>query len=74
MWRCLLGSQVVRTNGSVTAPAGDRVELLRRSPIFEPLPEAALEALAAKLIPFSVTANEAIVQPVQQVPVEGGPR
>jgi len=63
--RRLLGSQVVRT-GPVAAPARDRVELLRRSPIFAPLPEAALEALAAKLIPFSVTANEAIIREGEQ--------
>ena len=64
--RRLLGSQVVRTNGPVASPARDRVELLRRSPIFAPLPEAALEALAAKLIPFSVTANEAVIREGEQ--------
>jgi anti-sigma regulatory factor (Ser/Thr protein kinase) len=57
-----LGSHVTRTSRPAAAPARDRVELLRSSPIFAPLPEAALETLAAKLIPFSAAANEAIIR------------
>src|SRR4029077_19782555 len=57
-----LGSHVTRTSRPAAAPARDRVELLRASPIFAPLPETALETLAAKLIPFSASANEAIIR------------
>lgn len=65
--RRLLGSQVVRTNGTAAAaPARDRVDLLRQSPIFAPLTDEALEQLAAKLIPFSAAENEAIIREGEQ--------
>lgn len=51
-----------RTKGKDAKPARDRVELLRRSPIFSPLPEATLERLAAQLIPFTASANETIIR------------
>lgn len=59
--RRALGSQVERANRAV-APARDRVELLRRSPIFAPLSDATLEHLASRLIPFSAAADEAIIR------------
>lgn len=40
----------------------DRVELLRRSPIFAPLSDSTLERLAAQLIPFSAGADETIIK------------
>lgn len=59
--RRALGSQR-RVADDALAPARDRVELLKRSPIFAPLPEATLEELAGKLIPFSASANETIMR------------
>ena len=59
--RRALGSHLARSVG-MKAPARDRVELLRRSPIFAPLPEATLERLATQLIPFSASANETIIR------------
>jgi signal-transduction protein with cAMP-binding, CBS, and nucleotidyltransferase domain len=59
--RRTLRSRVSR-NAGVAPPARDRVELLKRSPIFAPLPEDLLEQIAAKLIPFSVSANETIIR------------
>jgi anti-sigma regulatory factor (Ser/Thr protein kinase) len=59
--RRTLGSRVRRTPGAAP-PARDRVDLLKRSPIFAPLPDDLLEVLAAKLIPFSVSANETIIR------------
>ncbi len=60
--RRTLGSQVVRTERPPSTPARNRVELLKRSPIFAPLPEATLERVAAQLIPFSAAANETIIR------------
>jgi anti-sigma regulatory factor (Ser/Thr protein kinase) len=59
--RRTLGSRVIRPDVDAV-PARDRVELLKRSPIFSPLPEEVLEELAAKLIPFSASANETIIR------------
>jgi len=59
--RRALGSQL-SPRSEATAPARDRVELLRRSPIFAPLPDAALDDLAARLIPFWASANETIIR------------
>lgn len=59
--RRALGAQSSRRN-EAPAPARDRVELLRRSPIFAPLPDDVLEHLAAQMIPFSASANETIIR------------
>ena len=59
--RRVLGSQVSRDEVQA-APPRSRIDLLKRSPIFAPLPEAALERLAAQLIPFSAAANETIIR------------
>jgi len=40
----------------------ERVELLRANPIFAPLSEAAVEHLAVKLVPVSVSAGETIIR------------
>jgi len=58
--RRTLGSS--RTSRAEGAPARDRVELLRRSPIFAPLSDTVLEHVAAQLIPFSASANETIIR------------
>jgi anti-sigma regulatory factor (Ser/Thr protein kinase) len=62
--RRALRSQLSRGQGvDVAAPdALDRVDLLRRSPIFASLPEGTLERLAAQLIPFSASADETIIR------------
>ncbi len=60
--RRALGSHLSRGDRARPAPAHDRVELLRRSPIFAPLPEATLEHLAAQLIPFTASADETIIR------------
>ncbi len=59
--RRALGSQLGRSLDEAT-PARDHVALLRRSPIFAPLPEDVLERLAAQLIPFSASASETIMR------------
>jgi anti-sigma regulatory factor (Ser/Thr protein kinase) len=59
--RRALGSES-RSQGIAAAPARDRVELLRRSPIFAPLPQATLERLAEQLIPFSASAHETLIR------------
>jgi anti-sigma regulatory factor (Ser/Thr protein kinase) len=51
-----------RTKETDVKPVRDRIELLRRSPIFAPLPDEALERLAAQLIPFSASADETIIR------------
>jgi anti-sigma regulatory factor (Ser/Thr protein kinase) len=51
-----------RRKETVARPVRDRIELLRRSPIFSPLPEETLERLAGQLIPFSASANETIIR------------
>jgi anti-sigma regulatory factor (Ser/Thr protein kinase) len=60
--RRTLGSHVSRRAGVGVDPGRDRVDLLRRSPIFAPLPEATLGRLAAQMIPFSASANETIMR------------
>jgi anti-sigma regulatory factor (Ser/Thr protein kinase) len=60
--RRTLGSRASGANGTAAPSARNRVELLKRSPIFAPLPEETLEELAAKLIPFSASANETIIR------------
>src|SRR5262249_24958448 len=60
--RRTLGSHVVRPEVDAGTPARDRVRLLKRSPIFAPLPDETLEVLAAKLIPCSAAANETIIR------------
>jgi anti-sigma regulatory factor (Ser/Thr protein kinase) len=57
-----LGSQQGRSSRETRQPPRDRLDLLRRSPIFAPLPEATLERLAAQLIPVSASAQETIMR------------
>jgi CRP-like cAMP-binding protein/anti-sigma regulatory factor (Ser/Thr protein kinase) len=50
-------------NGTVAmGPPRDRLELLRRSPVFAPHPEAMLEELAARLIPCWISGDETIIE------------
>jgi anti-sigma regulatory factor (Ser/Thr protein kinase) len=58
--RRVLGAELSRRD-QINGSARDRVELLRRSPIFAPLPEATLERLATQLIPLSASADETII-------------
>jgi MFS family permease len=56
------GPRLVRIDAAATAPAADRLELLRRTPIFAPLPGASLESLAARLIPLEVEQGGEIIR------------
>ena len=58
----LLWPRLLRIDSEASAPAADRLELLRRSPIFAPLPGATLESLAARLIPVDVPAGEVVIR------------
>jgi len=50
-------------NGTLAmGPPRDRLELLRRSPVFAPHPEAMLEELAARLIPCWISGDETIIE------------
>jgi MFS family permease len=58
----LLWPQLLRIDSEAAAPAADRLELLRRMPIFAPLPGATLESLAGRLIPVDVAAGEVVIR------------
>jgi MFS family permease len=58
----LLGPRLISIDASATAPAADRLELLRRSPIFGPLSGPALERLAGQLIPLTVPAGHVLMR------------
>jgi MFS family permease len=58
----LLWPQLRRIDAEAVAPAADRLELLRRMPIFAPLPGPALEALAARLIPVEMPAGDVVIR------------
>jgi anti-sigma regulatory factor (Ser/Thr protein kinase) len=60
--RRALGPPDNRQHAIAAAPARDRVELLKRSPIFAPLPESTLKRLAEQLIPFSASAHETLIR------------
>ena len=48
-------------DAKAVAPAGDLIELLRRTPIFAPLPSGSLETLVTRLIPVPAPAGETII-------------
>ncbi len=58
----LFGKRVVQIDAMAVAPAADRLELLRRTPIFAPLPGSSLEGLAARLIPLEVERGGEIIR------------
>src|SRR5262249_37691684 len=58
----VLGPRLIRIDAAAPAPAADRLELLRRSPIFAPLPGATLERLALQLIPTAIQAGEVLMR------------
>jgi MFS family permease len=58
----LLWPRLVRIDDEALAPAADRLELLRRMPIFAPLPGTTIEALAGRLIPVEVPAGEVVIR------------
>ena len=58
----IFGRRLVLIDTAATAPATDRMELLRRTPIFAPLPGATLEGLAARLIPLQVEQGSEIIR------------
>jgi len=56
------GPPLIRIDAAATAPAADRLALLRQTPIFAPLPPPALERLALELIPLSMAASEVLIR------------
>jgi MFS family permease len=58
----LLGPRLIRIDAAATAPDRDRLELLRRTPIFGLLPALTLEALAERLIPINFEAGTQIIR------------
>lgn len=58
----LLWPQLLRIDSEAAAPAADRLELLRRMPLFAPLPGATLESLAGRLIPVDLAAGEVVIR------------
>ena len=59
--RRALGPRLIRIAEAATAPARDRLELLGRNSIFAPLSGAALERLAAQLIPVPLSTGKTII-------------
>jgi MFS family permease len=57
-----VGYRVLRIDAAATAPAADRLELLRRTTIFAPLAGATLENLAARLIPLHMEPGSVIIR------------
>jgi hypothetical protein len=53
----VFGLRLIRIDAAASAPDRDRLTLLRRSPIFAPLPGASIEALAGRLIPVHMAAG-----------------
>jgi MFS family permease len=58
----LLAWRPLRRIDSATAAPARGLELLRRIPLFRPLPPATLEQLASELVPLHVPADEAVVR------------
>ena len=58
----LLGPRLIQIDAAATAPAADRLELLRRSTIFAPLPGTTIERLATQLMPLSVPAGHVLIR------------
>jgi MFS family permease len=58
----LLGRRLIAIDTAATAPAADRIDLLRRTPIFAPLAGTTLERLAGQLIPLSVPAGHVLIR------------
>jgi len=58
----LLGPRLITIDAAATAPAADRLELLRRTPIFGPLAGPTLERLAGQLIPLTVPAGHVLMR------------
>jgi MFS family permease len=58
----VLWPRLLRIDAQATAPAADRIELLRRTPIFAPLPGFTLENLATRLIPVEMDAGTVVIR------------
>jgi MFS family permease len=56
------GPRLIRIDAAASAPPSDVIELLRRTPIFAPLPGASLETLVARLIPVSADPGDEIIR------------
>jgi len=62
----VLGPRLISIDTAATAPAADRIDLLRRIAIFAPLPGTTLERLAGQLIPVSITAGTTLIRQGEQ--------
>jgi Major Facilitator Superfamily/Cyclic nucleotide-binding domain len=58
----VLGVRLVRIDSEATAPELTRLGLLRRIPMFAPLPGAALERIASQLVPVEFEAGAEIIR------------
>jgi Cyclic nucleotide-binding domain/Major Facilitator Superfamily len=58
----VLWPRLLRIDAEAVAPAADRLELLRRSPIFAPLPGIMLENLATRLLPLEMDAGTVVIR------------
>ena len=58
----LLGRRLIAIDTAATAPAADRIDLLRRTPIFAPLAGTTLERLAGQLQPLSLPAGHVLIR------------
>jgi MFS family permease len=57
-----LGPRLIQIDAAATAPSADRLALLRRTPIFAPLPGQTLERLATQLMPLSVASGHVLIR------------
>jgi MFS family permease len=58
----VLWPKLLRIGSEAAAPATDRLELLRRTPIFAPLPSGSLESVARCLIPVEFPRGDVIIR------------
>jgi MFS family permease len=56
------GPRLIRIDAAATAPAANLLELLRRTPIFAPLPGSTIERVAGQLIPVAVPAGDVVIR------------
>jgi hypothetical protein len=58
----VLWPKLLRIDTEAAAPATDRLDLLRSTPIFAPLPGGSLESLARSLVPVEFARGEVIIR------------
>jgi MFS family permease len=58
----VMGRRLIAIDTAATAPAADRIDLLRRTPIFVPLAGTTLERLAGQLQPLSLPTGHVLIR------------